>query len=91
MSTENQPSMEEQLALLQKQTKCPLAEGQLIIFMQAMDPYRRRRIALECPAKRRVVSNPMEWKVFEEDIRKLCCNPKYATVCEWYKKAKIES
>ena len=41
--------------------------------------------------KRRVVSNPMEWKVFEEDIRKLCCNPKYATVCEWYKKAKIES
>jgi len=56
-----------------------------------MDPYRRRRIALECPAKRRVVSNPMEWKVFEEDIRKLCCNPKYATVCEWYKKAKIES
>jgi len=82
-------SLDEQMNELQKQTCCPLADSKLFIFMQAMDPYRRRYIVLECPAKRQVLpGQAADWKVYEEEIRSLCCNSKYAKECEWYKKAK---
>ena len=87
MNTENM-SLEERKTALQKETKCPLADGRLFIFVQAMDPYQRHHIVLECPAKRQLLKNAAEWKVYEEDIRRLCCNPRYATVCEWYQKAR---
>jgi hypothetical protein len=83
MSTDQQ-SLEERKHELQKRTRCPLADGRLFIFVQAMDPYNRHRIVLECPAKRQTVKNPMEWKIEQDDIERLCCNPDYATVCEWY-------
>jgi hypothetical protein len=82
-------SLEDQMTDLQKQTQCPYADSKIFIFARAMDPYNRRFIVLECPAKRHVISgNADEWKVYEEDIRNICCNPDYANVCEWYKKVK---
>ena len=81
-------SIEQTMTELQEQTKCPLADSKLFIFAQPMDPYNRRYIVLECPAKRRTVSDPTEWKVYEDDIRKLCCDPRYAEICEWYKKVR---
>jgi hypothetical protein len=86
--SEKRLSLEEQKTALQKRTKCPLADGRLIIFVQAMDPYNRHRIVLECPAKRQVVKNPLEWKIEAGDIERLCCNPNYATECEWYQAAR---
>jgi len=83
--TEQQMSLEQQMAALQKRTKCPFAEGKLFVFVQAMDPYDRRRIVLECPAKRRMVRNPMEWKIDIEEIERVCCNPGFAELCQWYK------
>lgn len=77
-------SLEEQMAALQKRTRCPLADGKLFIFVQAMDPYQRRHIVLECPAKRRVVKDPQQWKVYREEIEKVCCSPGYAEECTWY-------
>jgi hypothetical protein len=87
MSTES-TSLEARKAALQKETKCPLADNRLFIFVQAMDPYRRHHITLECPAKRAVVKNSVAWKVYEDEIRRVCCNPDYAAVCEWYKAAR---
>ena len=81
-------SLEQEVKELQAQTKCPLADCKIFVFAQPMDPYNRRYIVLECPAKRRTVSNPVEWKVYEEDIRKLCCAPDFAEKCEWYKKVR---
>lgn len=86
--TDTPLSLEERKKMLQAATKCPLADGKVIIFTPMMDPYNRRYIVIQCPAKRAVLSNPQEWKVYEEDIEKLCCNPAYATVCEWFKKAR---
>ena len=89
MTTKKSLPLDEQMNQLQKQTCCPLADSKLFIFAQAMDPYRRRYIVLECPAKRRVLpGRQAEWKVYEDDIRALCCNSAYATVCEWYQKTK---
>jgi len=81
-------SLDQQLKDLQKQTKCPAADNRLIIFAQAMDPYNRRYILLECPAKRKLISNSAEWKVYEEEIREVCCDPEYAEKCKYYKKAR---
>lgn len=81
-------SLEERKKQLQQKVKCPLGDGKILIFTPMMDPYNRRYVVLQCPAKRAVITNPQEWKVYEEDIEKICCNPSYATVCEWYKKAK---
>ena len=80
-------SIEARMVQLQKLTKCPYAESRLFIFAQAMDPYRRHQIALECPAKRRVIPNAAQWKVFEAEIKTLCCDAHYATICEWYQAA----
>ncbi len=87
MSSEHM-SLEQRKAALQKQTICPLADSRIFVFVQAMDPYKRHRIVLECPAKRRLVKNAAEWKVDEDDIRRLCCSPEYASLCEWYKAAR---
>ncbi len=81
-------SLEQELKELQEQTKCPAADNRMIIYAQAMDPYNRRYIVLECPAKRKITANSAEWKVYEEDIKKICCDPNYAEKCEYYKKAK---
>ncbi len=78
-------SMEQTMKELQKQTQCPYADGKLLIYAKAMDPYNRRYIILECPAKRRTITNSEEWKVFEEEIRAVCCNSKFAQVCDAYK------
>jgi len=83
-------SLEEQMAALQKRTVCPLADSKLFVFVQAMDPYRRRHIVLECPAKRRVIKDPQQWKVYREEIEKLCCSPGYAEECTWYIAARKE-
>lgn len=77
-------SLEEQMAALQKRTKCPLADGKLFIFVQAMDPYQRRHIVLECPAKRLLLRDAQQWKVYQEEIEKVCCSPRYAEECTWY-------
>ncbi|MCX7002875.1 MAG: hypothetical protein NTV22_06330 [bacterium] len=87
MSSEHM-SLEQRKALLQKQTICPLADSRIFIFVQAMDPYNRHKITLECPAKRALVKNAAEWKVDEEDIRRLCCSADYATACAWYHAAR---
>ncbi len=81
-------SLEQRKTALQKQTICPLADGRIFIFVQAMDPYKRHNIVLECPAKRTLVKAAAEWKVGEDDIRRWCCSPEYASVCEWYKAAR---
>ena len=81
-------SLESTMQELQKQTKCPYADQKLFIYAKAMDPYNRRYIVLECPARRRTISNPEKWKVYEEEIRELCCNAKFAEKCEAYKKVK---
>ena len=86
-----QLSLEQQMIALQKRTKCPYAEGKLFIFVQAMDPYGRRRIVLECPAKRRMVKNSAEWKVDTGNIERLCCSPSYDKECEWYTSATQQS
>ena len=44
-------SMEDVMHELQSRTKCPYAEEKLFIYAQAMDPYNRRYIVLECPAR----------------------------------------
>lgn len=85
---QKQKSFEDRKKELQRKAVCPLADGKLFIFAPMMDPYNRRYVCLECPAKRSLLSDPKEWKVYEEDIEKLCCSPSYATVCEWYKKAR---
>ena len=89
--TDQQMSFEQQLAALQKRTKCPLAEGKLFVFIQAMDPYNRRRIVLECLAKRRMVRNPAEWKIDVEEIERVCCDPGFADSCQWYKAIREQS
>ena len=86
--SDQQLSLEQQMAALQKRTQCPLAEGKLYVFVQAMDPYGIRRIVLECPAKRRLLKNLVEWKVGIEEIERVCCSPSYDKECEWYKKTK---
>ena len=73
---------------LQKATKCPYADQKLFIYAKAMDPYNRRYIVLECPAKRRTISNPEKWKVYEEEIRAVCCNEKFDEICDAYKAIK---
>ncbi len=83
--TDQQMPLEQQIVVLQKRTKCPIADGKLFVFVQAMDPYGTRRIMLECLAKRRVVKNPAEWKVGVEEIERLCCSPTYDKDCTWYK------
>ena len=55
-------SLDQELKDLQKQTKCPAADSRLFIFAQAMDPYNRRYIVLECPAKRKLLSNAYDGK-----------------------------
>ncbi len=81
-------SLDQELKDLQKQTTCPAADNRLFIFAQAMDPYNRRYIVLECPAKRKLLSNASEWKVKEEEIKEVCCDPNYAEKCAYYKKAR---
>lgn len=81
-------SLEERKRQLQNKVKCPLADGKIFVYTPMMDAYNRRYVVLQCPAKRSLLKNPQEWKVYEDDIEKLCCNPDYATVCEWYKKAR---
>ena len=81
-------SMEDRMKELQSKTKCPFAEEKLYIYAQAMDPYNRRYIVLECPARRNTLSDSAKWKVFEEEIETLCCNPYFAFKCESYKKVK---
>jgi hypothetical protein len=83
--SEKPRSTEDRKNELQKRTKCPLADGRLFIFVQAMDPYNRHRIVLECPAKRQVVKDATQWKIEEDEIERLCCSPDYASMCEWYK------
>jgi len=78
-------SMEQTMNELQEQSKCSYADGKLLIYAKAMDPYNRRYIILECPAKRRTISDSEKWKVYEEEIRTVCCNPKFAEICEAYK------
>ncbi len=78
-------SMEQTMKELQKQAQCPYADGKLLIYAKAMDPYHRRYIILECPAKRRTITNPEEWKVFEEEIKTVCCDPNFAKICSAYK------
>ena len=70
---------------LQSQTKCPYADKKLLIYAKAMDPYHRRYVILECPAKRRTITNHEEWKVFEEEIRTVCCDANFAKICDAYK------
>ncbi|MCX7847098.1 MAG: hypothetical protein N2595_03585 [bacterium] len=83
-STQAGISLEEQMAALQRRTQCPLAEGKLFIFVQAMDPYQRRQIVLECPAKRLLLKDAQQWKVYQEEIERVCCSPRYAEECTWY-------
>lgn len=85
---EEKQSMEDRMHELQARTQCPFAEEKLFIYAQAMDPYNRRYIVLECPARRNVLKDSSKWKVFEEEIAALCCNPYYAYKCECYKEVK---
>ena len=80
-------SLEDTMKDLQKQAKCPCADSKLLIYVKAMDPYRRHHIILECPAKRRTLTDPEKWKVFEEEIRTVCCDPNFAKICSAYKEA----
>ncbi|MBO4553875.1 hypothetical protein J5754_05645 [bacterium] len=81
-------SMEDVMHELQSRTKCPYAEEKLFIYAQAMDPYNRRYIVLECPARRNTISDSKKWKVYQEEINELCCNPYFAYKCESYKLVK---
>ena len=86
---EEKISLEDRMAALQKQTQCPYADSKLFIFARAMDPYNRRYIVLECPAKRQAIPGKAdEWKVYEEEVSTLCCSSGYAKECEWYKAVK---
>lgn len=89
-STNAALSLEEQMAALQKRTVCPLADGKLFIYVQAMDPYQRRHIVLECPAKRHVIKDPQQWKVYRDEIERVCCSPGYAKECTWFIAARKE-
>ena len=53
-----------------------------------MDPYNRRYIVLECPCRRNTINDSSKWKVYQEEIESLCCNPYFAYKCESYKKVK---
>ncbi|MBR5624823.1 hypothetical protein IKW72_07485 [bacterium] len=81
-------SMEDVMHEIQSRTKCPFAEEKLFIYAQAMDPYNRRYIVLECPCRRNTINDSSKWKVYQEEIESLCCNPYFAYKCESYKKVK---
>ena len=68
-------SLEDVMHELQSRTKCPYADEKLFIYAQAMDPYNRRYIVLECPARRNTIGDSQKWKVYQEEIESLCCNP----------------